>query len=78
MKQDFYDDLILLLENISWPITKEQLIDYAYDNDIDDDIISLFEKLEDNDYAYNSVDDIMDHINDQENDENDYYDENDY
>ena len=78
MKQDFYDDLILLLENISWPITKEQLIDYAYDNDIDDDIISLFEKLEDNDYAYNSVDDIMEHINDQENDENDYYDENDY
>lgn len=78
MKQDFYDDLISILENISWPITKEQLIDYAYDNDIDDDIISLFEKLEDNDYAYNSVDDIMEHINDQENDENDYYDENDY
>ena len=74
MDQEFYDDLIATLENVSWPITKEQLIDYAYNNDI----ISLFEKLEDNDYVYNSVDDIIEHINNQDDDDDEYYDENDY
>lgn len=80
MNQNFYDDLVSALENISWPITKEQLIDYAYEHDIDDEIINIFEKLEDDDYAYNSVDDIIEHINDKDDDEDedDYYDNDNY
>lgn len=75
---EWSSELISILENVEWPITKGQLLKYAIDNDISPDLIKEIRELEvDDGFYFHSIDDIFDDDNvyddtDDDEDDDDY------
>lgn len=65
-------DIFTVFENIEWPATKQDLLQYATDRGIFEDVFNIINDLEvDDDYYFSSLNDFMESFSSNDFPEND-------
>ena len=69
----WYLQLSMQLNDAPWPATKDELIDYAVRNCLDDQVVQNLGELDDDDYSYLSMSEIWPEFSDWIDDQNQVY-----